>query len=93
MHKVLKAIWVRAPPVHNITSASIDMITIDYELLHRWLRHPSKDVFRAARKQVKDFPSVIIPPVEPVCSEQISCNQTFWTHTLRSEIFWDWVIS
>ena len=26
--------WVRAPPGHDITSASIDMITIDYELLH-----------------------------------------------------------
>jgi len=27
--------WVRAPPVHDITSVSIDMIAIDYELLHR----------------------------------------------------------
>ena len=59
--------WVRAPPGHDITSASIDMITIDYELLHHWLRHPSKDVLRAMGKHVKDFLSVTILPVEPVC--------------------------
>jgi len=60
--------WVRAPPVHNITSVSVDMITIDYELLHHQLGHPSKDVLRAAHKHVKDFPSVTILPVEPICS-------------------------
>jgi len=58
--------WIRAPPVHDIISMSIDMITIDYELLHCRLGHPSKDL-RAICKHVKDFPSVTIPPVEPVC--------------------------
>jgi len=60
--------WVRAPPVHDVISAGIDMIAIDYELLHRRLEHPSKVVLRAAHKHVKNFPSVTIPPVEPVCS-------------------------
>jgi len=55
---------VRAPPVHYITSMSINMITIDYKLLHRRLGHPFKDVLRAMRKHVKDFPSMTIPPVE-----------------------------
>jgi len=59
--------WVRAPPVDDIISASINMITVDYELLHHQLRHPSKDVLRAACKHVKDFPSVTIPLVESVC--------------------------
>jgi len=59
--------WVRAPPVHDITSMSIDMIAIDYELLHRQLGHPSKDILRAVCKHVKDFPSMTIPPVEPIC--------------------------
>jgi len=43
------------------------MIAIDYELLHCRLGHPSKDVLRAVCKHVKDFPSVTILPVEPVC--------------------------
>jgi len=60
--------WVRAPPVHDITSLSIDMIAIDYELSHCRLGHPSKDVLRAVHKHVKDFPSMTILPVEPVCS-------------------------
>ena len=59
--------WIRAPPVHDITSANVDIITIDYKLLHHQLRHPSKDVLRAAYKHVKDFPSVTISPVESVC--------------------------
>ena len=59
--------WVRAPLVHDITSTSIDMIAIDHELLHRRLRHPSKDVLRAVHKHVKDFPSMTILPVEPLC--------------------------
>ena len=59
--------WVRAPSVHDITSTSIDMITIDYELLHCWLRHPSKDVLRAAHKHMKDFLSMTIPSVESIC--------------------------
>jgi len=59
--------WVRAPPVHNITSVSINMIAINYKLLHCWLRHPSKDVLRAVLKHVKDFPSITIPPMESVC--------------------------
>ena len=59
--------WVRAPPVHDVISASIDMTAVDYKLLHRWLGHPSKDVLRAVCKHVKDFPSMTIPPVEPIC--------------------------
>ena len=59
--------WVRAPPVHDIISVSINMIAINYKLLHRRLGHPSKDVLRATCKHVKDFPSVTIPSVEPVC--------------------------
>ena len=43
------------------------MIAIDYELLHRRLGHPSKDVLRATHKHMKDFPSITILPVEPVC--------------------------
>jgi len=43
------------------------MIIIDYELLHCRLGHPFKDVLRAACKHVKDFPSMTIPPVEPIC--------------------------
>jgi len=67
MHGDSTMYWVRAPPVHDITSVNINMITIDYELLHCQLGHPSKDVLRAMHKHVKDFPSVTIPPVEPVC--------------------------
>jgi len=40
--------WVRAPLVHDIISASINMIAIDYELLHCQLGHPSEDILKAA---------------------------------------------
>jgi len=59
--------WIRAHLALDITSANIDMIAIDYELLHHWLRHSSKDVFRAVHEHVKDFPSMTILSVEPVC--------------------------
>jgi len=36
--------WVRAPLVLDITSVNIDMITIDYKLLHCQLKHPFKNV-------------------------------------------------
>ena len=67
METVLHMCWVRASLVFDITSANINMIAIDYELLHCWLEHPSKNVPRAVWKQVKDFTSVSISPVEPVC--------------------------
>ena len=60
--------WVRASPVHDITNTNINMIAIDYKLLHHQLRHSSKDVLRAVHKHVKDYPSMTILPVEPICS-------------------------
>jgi hypothetical protein len=43
------------------------MTSVDYELLHRRLGHPSRDVLRAAKKHIKDFPDVDIPSTAPIC--------------------------
>jgi len=59
--------WVRAFLVLDITSMNINMIAINYELLHCHLGHLSKDVLKATQKHMKDFPRVTILPVEPVC--------------------------
>lgn len=59
--------WVRAPIIHDHTQANIDLITVDYKLLHHCLGHPSKDILRAAWRHIRDFPSVTILPVESDC--------------------------
>ena len=59
--------WVCAPIVQSTDNATSSMSTVDYELLHRHMAHPSKDVLRAGRKHIKDFPDVYIPSNEPVC--------------------------
>ena len=59
--------WVRAPTVQSTDNAPSTMSAVDYELLHRCMGHPSKDVLRAGLKHIKDFPDVYIPSNEPVC--------------------------
>lgn len=42
---------------------------ISYDLVHKRFGHPSKDIFRHAAKQTKDFPSGITFPKEnPICN-------------------------
>jgi hypothetical protein len=57
--------WMRAPTM--LPQAMHSLASVDYDLLHRPMGHPSKDVLRAARKHLKDFPDVKIPMQDPIC--------------------------
>jgi hypothetical protein len=57
--------WIRAPTM--LPQATHSLASVDYELLHRRMGHPSKDVLRAARKHLKDFLDVKIPTQDPIC--------------------------
>ena len=59
--------WIYAPTVQSTNNATSTMSTVNYELLHRHIGHPSKDVLRAGQKHIKDFPDVYTPFNEPVC--------------------------
>ena len=39
--------WIRAPTVQSTNNVTSTMSTVDYELLHCHMEHPSKDVLRA----------------------------------------------
>jgi hypothetical protein len=64
-HSADTMFWMRAPTMSP--QATHSLASVDYELLHRRMGHPSKDVLRAVRKQLKDFPDVKIPMQDPIC--------------------------
>lgn len=71
--------WVRAHIIYDHTRVNIDMITMNYELLHHRLGHPFKDILRAAQKYIKNFPNITILSVELVCpscqlGKQLNCS-------------------
>jgi hypothetical protein len=47
--------------------ATHSLASVDYELLHRHMGHPLKDVLRAVRKHLKDFLDVKIPTQDHIC--------------------------
>ena len=60
---------------------------IDYEILHRRLVHPSKDVLLKARKHIKDFPEIEFPLEEhicPGCAQGKMTNRSFPPSTKRA---------
>jgi hypothetical protein len=57
--------WMRAPTMSP--QATHSLASVDYELLYLRLGHPSKDVLRAARKHLKDFPDVKILTQDSIC--------------------------
>jgi hypothetical protein len=57
--------WMCAPTMSP--QATLSLASVDYELLHCRMGHPSKDVLRAARKHIKDFPDIKIPTQHPIC--------------------------
>src|SRR5258708_36594772 len=60
---------------------------VDYEILHRQLVHPSKDVLLKARKHLKDFPEIEFPTEEqpcPGCAQGKMTNRSFPPSTRRA---------
>jgi hypothetical protein len=41
--------------------------SINYDIIHRWLVHPSKEVLLKAWKHLKDFPEIEFPMEEHLC--------------------------
>ena len=54
--------------------------TVDFEVMHRRLAHPSKEVLQKAQKHVKKFPEISIPEgvhVCPGCAQGKMTNKSF----------------
>ena len=54
--------------------------TIDFEVMHHHLAHPSKEVLQKARKHVKESPEISIPEgahVCPGCAQEKMTNKSF----------------
>ena len=44
------------------------LIQVDYDLMHRWMGHPSKDVLRQAKRHTTNFPKdLIVNKDSPIC--------------------------
>ena len=59
---------------------------INYETMHKWLAHPSKDMLQKARKHLKDFPQIEIPSEDhicPGCAQGKMTNRPFPASTWR----------
>jgi hypothetical protein len=59
LHSTNTMFWMCAPTMSP--QATHSQASVDYELLHCCMGHPSNDVLRAARKHLKDFLDVHIP--------------------------------
>ena len=60
---------------------------VDYEMMHKRLAHPSKDVLQKARKHLKDFPQIEIPSEDhvcPGCAQGKMTNRPFPATTQRA---------
>ena len=57
--------WICTPTMSP--QASHLLTSVDYDLLHCRLGHPSKDVLRAVQKRLKDFSDVKIPSQDLIC--------------------------
>ena len=60
---------------------------VDYNVIHRHLVHPSKEVLLKARKHLKDFPEIEFPKEEhlcPGCAQGKMTNRSFLPSTKRA---------
>ena len=70
----------------EITVQFVTIYSIDFEIMHRWLAHPSKDVIIKAKKHIKDFPDVQVPKEHlcPGCEQGKMTNKAFPPSNLRA---------
>ena len=70
----------------EITVQFATIYSIDFEIMHRWLAHPSKDMIIKAKKHIKDFPDVQVPKENlcPGCEQGKMTNKTFPPSNLRA---------
>jgi hypothetical protein len=58
---VLKSLIPNGDKMHDVVNT---IYGIDYEIMHRRLAHPSKEVLLRGRKHLKDFPEIEFPKEE-----------------------------
>ena len=60
--------------------------SINFEIMHCQLAHPSKDVIIKAKKHIKDFPDVQVPKeyLCPGCEQGKMTNKAFPPSNLRA---------
>jgi len=71
----------------ELHSAITTVYKVDYEMIHRRLAHPSKDVIEKAQKHLKDFPQIEIPKEDhicPGCAQGKMTNRPFYASTRRA---------
>ncbi len=62
-------IFVLEANLVQLDKSALVIYKVDYELMHRCLGHPSKDILTNAPKHVKGFPKDLeVPSNSPVCS-------------------------
>ena len=55
------------PNESDIHSAINTIYSVDFDIIHRGLAHPSKEVLLKARKHLKDFSEIEFPKEEHLC--------------------------
>ena len=81
------SIYVIRSLVGARVSAQIKTVfSVDFEVLHRRLTHPSNDVLRKAGRHLKDFPEVQIPKehICPGCAQGKMTNKSFPPSNVRA---------
>ena len=81
---VIRSYEVNDKDVHLVCNT---IYGIDYEIMHKRLAHPSKDVLLKARKHLKDFPEIEFPQEErlcPGCAQGKMTNRSFPPSTRRA---------
>ena len=73
------------PNETDIHMALHTIYSVDYDVIHRRLAHPSKEVLLKARKNLKDFPEIEFPKEEhlcPGCTQGKMTNRSFLSESL-----------
>jgi len=81
---VIRSLAAKEAELH---SAVETVYKIDYEIMHKRMAHPSKDVIIHARKHLKDFPEVEVPSKEnlcPGCAQGKMSNRPFPANPRRA---------
>ena len=63
----------------EITAQFVTIYSIDFEIMHHGLAHPSKDMIIKAKKHIKDFHDVQVPKEHlcPGCEQGKVTNKAF----------------
>ena len=81
---VIKSLMPNEMDIHTAINT---IYGVDFDIIHRCLAHPSKEVLLKARKHLKDFPEIEFPKEEhlcPGCTQEKMTNRSFPPSTKRA---------